>query len=126
MKKYTIYHKDFAPTELVAKYPNHAKYYTDEFCLFVETLEQVTGTPHADISTLYLLNLVEDNNVVNGATEDDEPIVTPNVSDETQITKSDLLARVNAYLIAPAKHVETQLSEAQGRFIYKELFSDEA
>ena len=118
MNKYTIYHKVFAPTELVAKYPQHAKYYTDEFYLFVETLEQVKGESHHNISPLFMVNLVDDVSVG----MDDLEVV--NVSDETQITKSDLLVRVNAFLTSNAQDMEVQLSESQGKFIYNEIFKE--
>jgi len=101
-KHYTIYNKSLAPEALKSKHP-YAPTYKDEdltgsieVLLFIETLEDVTGTP-------------ADNIILIDQTEE-------------ELSNADLDAMVNVLLTQSPSGSEIQIIKSRGRYLYDTRF----
>ncbi len=102
---YTIYNKELAPVEMLSEHPYAPTYKDDnlpnsiEIVLFIESFEDVTGTPAGNI-------IVIDQS-------------------EEELSNEDLDAMVDAYLTGEQLGSELQLIKPRGLYLYETRFKTE-
>jgi hypothetical protein len=110
MRTYTLYTVDAAPAELLAKHLTPALYTHNgqDFYLFCESLEEVTGTPAVDPEEV-----------------DKQGFNYPYDANGHGLTEAALNGRMNALFAGPASTKEIHLSRHQGRHMWESLWKPE-
>ena len=106
MRTYTIYHKDFVPEQLFARYPGAM--YAEKYYLFGETLFEVAGIDPDELVDLSGLGLQDDD------------------GEEVDIlTKAELGDMIDALIASEPTGREIRLSIAQGKHLAETKFKTE-
>jgi hypothetical protein len=107
-QNYTIYHKNFAPIELLAKHPTPA-IYNNVYYLFCESLEYVSGIIPDELVDISLQGLKDD---------DDD-------TDDGQLKKHELDTMIDGLMQSAPRGREIRLSVAQGKHLEKRFKIEE-